>query len=373
MLTVRMVREGRCVKMSNSGVLDFSIASKCCGVSITVCVPVYNVERYLRECLDSIFAQDYPDFDVVMVDDGSTDGSGAICNEYVEKHPQRAFVVHKDNEGLLLARREGFARAAGQYVMCVDSDDMLAPGAISAIAAAISSTGADVVRYLPTRELDDVASLTGKVPYRYFSLDEKPVMLQALCCSTSGSENPMWFKAIRRECVGTDVEYSDFKGLTFAEDFLQTLTVYDRAETFCFLDATLYYYRPGSGITHAYSPHFYRDVCRCLDVAEGFARRWEHDYSCGGLKAGLAACRLDSASQYAEWMAAQGDKTGLDRLRRSDSFERCATVKGVSAFLRFDRKIVIAALKLRIYFPISVVVKAKAIKAGLLGFIGRGA
>ena len=53
-------------------------------VSITVCVPVYNVERYLRECLDSIFSQDYPHFDVVMVDDGSTDGSGAVCDEYAE-------------------------------------------------------------------------------------------------------------------------------------------------------------------------------------------------------------------------------------------------------------------------------------------------
>lgn len=56
-------------------------------VSITVCVPVYNVERYLRECLDSIFSQDYPHFDVVMVDDGSTDGSGAICDEYAAKNP----------------------------------------------------------------------------------------------------------------------------------------------------------------------------------------------------------------------------------------------------------------------------------------------
>ena len=83
------------------------------GPSITVCVPVYNVERYLQECLDSIFSQDYPRFDVVMVDDGSTDCSGEICDEYVSRYPQRAFVVHKDNEGPLLARRDGFARAAG--------------------------------------------------------------------------------------------------------------------------------------------------------------------------------------------------------------------------------------------------------------------
>lgn len=134
-------------------------------VSITVCVPVYNVERYLRECLDSIFSQDYPHFDVVMVDDGSTDGSGAICDEYAAKNPQRAFVVHKDNEGLLLARRDGFARAAGQYVMCVDSDDMLLPGALSAVAAAVAGTGADLVRFGFTRDKDNLVPVAPSATY----------------------------------------------------------------------------------------------------------------------------------------------------------------------------------------------------------------
>ena len=187
-------------------------------------------------------------------------------------------------------------------------------------------------------------------------------MLRALCRSTDGSENPMWFKAVRRECVGADVDFSDFKGLTFAEDFLQTLTVYDRAETFCFLDAALYYYRPGSGITRAYNPHFYRDVCRCLDVAEGFARRWEADYSCVGLLAGLAACRLDSAAQYAEWLSARKDRKGLDTLRESNDFKRCADTKEAAALLRFDRKLVIAALERRAYPLIAAAAKARAAK-----------
>ncbi len=334
------------------------------GPSITVCVPVYNVERYLRECLDSIFGQDYPRFDVVMIDDGSTDGSGAICDEYVEKNSQRAFVVHKDNEGLLLARRDGFARAAGQYVMCVDSDDMLLPGALSSVAAAIDATGADVVRYLPTRELDGVCLPGNETTYCFYGAGEKPEMLRRLCRSTSGSENPMCFKAVRRECVGADVDFSRFKGLTFAEDFLQTLTVYDRAETFCFLDATLYYYRPGSGITRSYNPHFYRDVCRCLDVAEGFARRWEADYPCDGLLEGLAACRLDSAAQYAEWMAAQRDKAGLENLRASGDFVRCAGDKGALSILRFDRRLVIAALRCGAYPLVTTIAKARAARTG---------
>ncbi len=334
------------------------------GPSITVCVPVYNVECYLRECLESIFSQDYPRFDVVMVDDGSTDGSGAICDEYAEKKSQRAFVVHKDNEGPLLARRDGFARAAGQYVMCVDSDDMLLPGALSAVAAAVDKTGADVVRFGFTREAGAAGPSGDYSSCEFYPAGEKPAMLRAICCTTSGSENPMCFKALRRECVGANVDFSEFKGLTFAEDFLQTLTVYDCAETFCFLDATLYYYRPGSGITRAYNPHFYRDVCHCLDVAEGFARRWEADYSCDGLMEGLAACRLDSAAQYAEWMASRVDKVGLEGLRTSDDFVRCTGDRGALSILRFDRRLVIAALRHGVYPLVTAVAKARAARAG---------
>ena len=75
-------------------------------VSITVCVPVYNVKEYLRECLDSLFSQNYPSFNVVMVDDGSTDGSGDICDEYAVSFSEQASVIHSENQGTFLARRE---------------------------------------------------------------------------------------------------------------------------------------------------------------------------------------------------------------------------------------------------------------------------
>lgn len=332
------------------------------GVSITVCVPVYNVVRYLRECLDSIFSQDYANFDVIIVDDGSSDGSGAICDEYVARYPQQASVIHKDNGGLLLARRDGFARAAGDYVMCVDSDDALVPEALSAVAAAVAEVGADVVRFGFTREKAEVVPTASSASLKFYSAEEKPAMLRALCRSTSGSENPMWFKAIRHECVGAEVDFTSFKGLTFAEDFLQTLTVYDRARTFCFLDTSLYYYRPGSGITRAYDPHFYRDVCRCLDEAEDFACRWEREYGCNELMSGLAACRLDSGAQYAEWMALRGDTVGLDDLLASRDFARCLQMPDTGELLRFDRRLVLCALRRRAFPIIAGIAKARAAK-----------
>ena len=158
-----------------------------------------------------------------MVDDGSTDSSGAICDEYAARYPQQALVFHKDNEGLLLARRDGFALAAGDYVMCVDSDDALVPGALALVATTAAKTSADVVRFGFTREESEAVPVESSIPFKLYSAEEKPSILSALCRSTSGSENPMWFKAIRRSCVGVDVDFSKFKGLTFAEDFCRPL------------------------------------------------------------------------------------------------------------------------------------------------------
>lgn len=91
---------------------------------ISVIVPVYNVENYLSDCVDSILAQTYGELEIILVDDGSTDGCGAICDEYVKKD-FRVKVIHKKNGGLGDARNAGIQAAAGKYLAFVDSDDML--------------------------------------------------------------------------------------------------------------------------------------------------------------------------------------------------------------------------------------------------------
>lgn len=89
---------------------------------ISVIIPVYNTERYLRRCMDSIIHQTYQNLEIICVDDGSTDGSGELLDAYAEKD-ERITVVHKANGGLVAARKTGIAHAAGDYVSYVDSDD----------------------------------------------------------------------------------------------------------------------------------------------------------------------------------------------------------------------------------------------------------
>lgn len=92
--------------------------------SISIIVPVYNVEKYLKKCIDSILNQSFQNFELILVDDGSTDSSGEICDEYALKD-RRVLVIHKENEGLSSARNEGIKASSAEYVGFVDSDDYI--------------------------------------------------------------------------------------------------------------------------------------------------------------------------------------------------------------------------------------------------------
>ncbi len=112
--------------------------------AISVVVPVYNVEDYVKRCLDSLVMQTMTAIEVLVVDDGSTDGSGAICDEYAARY-DTIQVLHKPNGGLSDARNYGLARATGEYVLFVDSDDYLEPDACEALLAETGAGDVDMV------------------------------------------------------------------------------------------------------------------------------------------------------------------------------------------------------------------------------------
>lgn len=98
---------------------------------ISFVVPVYNVKDYLGDCLDSLLAQTYLNFEIVIVDDASTDGSGDIARRYAERHPSIRIIAHERNRGLAAARNTGIAAARGTYIAFVDSDDYVSPDYLS--------------------------------------------------------------------------------------------------------------------------------------------------------------------------------------------------------------------------------------------------
>ncbi len=110
---------------------------------ISIIVPVYNVENYIRECLDSILSQTISNFELILVDDGSTDNSGKICEEYQEKDA-RIKVFHKENGGLSSARNKGIDEAKGEYFCFVDSDDTIRPDYLDTLYTVITSDDSDL-------------------------------------------------------------------------------------------------------------------------------------------------------------------------------------------------------------------------------------
>ena len=102
--------------------------------TLSVLLAVYNVSECLRGCLNSILGQDFVDYELILVDDGSTDDSGRICDEYAQEHPE-TIVIHKGNGGLSTARNAGLDVATGDFIVFVDADDILPPGALKTMMA----------------------------------------------------------------------------------------------------------------------------------------------------------------------------------------------------------------------------------------------
>ena len=127
-------------------------------IKLSIIVPVYNVEQYLRKCVDSLLAQDISDYEIILVDDGSTDFCPSICDEYArmnelenervrELEKTNIKVIHRENGGLSAARNSGIEVARGKYVMFVDSDDYIEPNVLGGLMEKVEREQLDVLRY----------------------------------------------------------------------------------------------------------------------------------------------------------------------------------------------------------------------------------
>ena len=127
-------------------------------VTLSIIIPVYNVREYLKECLDSVFSQRYQDYEVIIVDDGSTDGSGKICDE-LTAGKDNCKVIHSENQGLAKARNLGIDHSCGEYLGFVDSDDMIHPQMYEILLQEAKESGVDTItcQYCSFKNAADIA------------------------------------------------------------------------------------------------------------------------------------------------------------------------------------------------------------------------
>ena len=200
----------------------------------SVIVPIYKIEKYLRRCIDSVLAQSFTNYELILVDDGSPDQCPAICDEYAQKDV-RIRVIHKENGGLVSARQAGIQVAAGEYVFHLDGDDAMCEGALENACQIICEMHPDIVSFSYRRcingELGEtVDDLVPEGLYRKADLEEKvyPKLLsdenmKSLFCF-------VWGKAIKRE-LATKHQMRVNRAISLGEDLSCIVPCYLEAET----------------------------------------------------------------------------------------------------------------------------------------------
>lgn len=202
----------------------------------SVVIPVYNVKDYLPKCIDSVLAQDFDDYEIVLVDDGSTDGeSGAICDRYAETNAAHIRVIHKPNGGLGDARNVGMEAAQGEYVVFLDSDDYVDAGMLSALSAVIDRFHCDVIDFglAVVHDGKVTKQLVNDLPHECaFTLDEVPQLLLALpnACMRC------WKRSL---FLDTGIRYP---ARVWYEDIRTTLKLFAAAKSICAIPDAFYYY-----------------------------------------------------------------------------------------------------------------------------------
>ena len=208
-------------------------------IKFSVLVPVYKTEEYLDSCISSVLAQTYANWELILVDDGSPDRCGEICDAYALRD-DRIRAYHTQNKGLLAARQFGRDRASGDYYVFLDSDDSLKPQALTVIEETISRYGSDCVIYGYERvENGRVADMTAKEEFRTYTKSEKRLLYKKVFFDSA--YNSLCRKAVRAEVFDGE-DYSDFFHIMHGEDLLQSIAVYKKCERITFIPDRLYNY-----------------------------------------------------------------------------------------------------------------------------------
>lgn len=232
---------------------------------ISIIVPVYNIENYLPRCLETISVQTYQNLEIILVDDGSTDRSGSICDAYAKKD-HRAKVIHQQNAGQSGARNAGMTNANGEFLMFVDGDDYLHVDTVNTLWTAINSDAKYDIAiggFLKTSKLDE--DIHSKSERKAVTVLRKELM-RLLLVSDNDEEkllfNVVWNKLYRKD------EIADlcFVNCMLSEDMDFNLKAYPKMDRAIVIDSPLYFYvqRPGSIVHSKGSLNKHYRICSAL-------------------------------------------------------------------------------------------------------------
>lgn len=231
-------------------------------MKISVIIPVYNVEQYLHECVDSVLEQSYSNFELILVDDGSCDRSGIICDEYAQQDT-RIKVIHKSNGGLSDARNVGLASAIGEYLIFLDSDDKWqSQDFLQKLIDVIAIKSYDLVLFR-TQGFTDKQCYSVSKPYSKSCFVEDKLETLRLLLKSQSFPTSAWSKFIKTSIL-KDKNIRFKKGL-LGEDMDWNLKMLPNVSSFYFCNEAVYGYRQrDNSITTTYKIKNAQDFCWIL-------------------------------------------------------------------------------------------------------------
>ena len=265
----------------------------------SVLVPVYNVEEYLEQCLESLLNQQYDNYEVILVDDGSTDKSGEICDKYAKEYPQIFRVVHKKNQGLISARREGIKIAESEFCVFVDSDDFVEHSLLKTVSEYLEKDNEFDILIYSFRYYRNgrIAERFKKVTNDGYIWDEsnKKELYDIFISSMAFAS--IWTKVIRTSILQSDnTDYTQYYSKNMSEDILQSIYPLTVARKIMYTDKVLYNYRINDeSISRSFYPstiknkntlHVYNEIRRylpkwdmdCSEIHKKLKARWFNDF-----------------------------------------------------------------------------------------------
>lgn len=209
---------------------------------ISIIIPVYNVGSYLEQCVNSVLSQTYKKFELILVDDGSTDDSGELCDAF-SLSDSRICVFHKKNEGAAIARNYGLDRAKGKYIIFVDSDDWIAPELLEECLAALINTGSDIVmyKYNAIDEKGEICPFDGNL--NKFNSSKPLTMDYALRCFFKGQLETYVWSFMAKRCLYEFNGKIRFSKEKVFEDLSLMYKLFARTRRVLVLNKKYYYYR----------------------------------------------------------------------------------------------------------------------------------
>lgn len=328
-------------------------------IDISIVVPVYNVEKFLPKCLDSLIVQDECVKEIILINDGSTDNSLQICQDYALKD-KRIKIIIQENKGLSATVRVGVKAATCDYIGFVDSDDFVEPDMFKLMADKMEQSGADVVFCDYDTVAENGKKLTTKNLYidlkeNVFAKENGTFSVQILPTLKDGRFIPGFRvnKLFKRDSIINNISFDNL-GVIHGEDIALTVPIMFASEKIACVHKSLYhYFQRSTSIVHSYNRNNLRDWALIMDIIDRARREYNYKiekFDDVSLALLLSLCLFKIRIST------------LSRKRKKDEYKFIGTDKQVRQLLstvkiktNFKHKIVFKLLKYRMYGLLSLI------------------